>query len=139
MESAVHQAVQDADVLVMAAAVADYTPRQVSEHKIKKTGDNLTIELERTPDILAGLAEMPLPGLLRVGFAAETQDLEENARQKLLKKKLDLIVANDAVSSIGSDESALMFITPDDVERLPPLPKSASARLIIERVASLLG
>jgi phosphopantothenoylcysteine decarboxylase/phosphopantothenate--cysteine ligase len=139
MEKAVHRAVQGADVLIMAAAVADYSPRQVSEHKIKKTGEKLSIELERTPDILAGLADMELPGLVRIGFAAETQDLEENARQKLIKKKLDLIVANDAISSIGADDSALIFIMPDgSVERLPALPKSDSARVIIERVARLL-
>ena len=140
MEQAVHGAVVGADALIMAAAVADYTPRQVSEHKIKKTGDNLTVEMERTPDILAGLAEMELPGLVRVGFAAETQDLEENARQKLIKKKLDLIIANDAVASIGADTSALVFLTPDGgVERLPPMPKEESARVIVERVAALVG
>jgi phosphopantothenoylcysteine decarboxylase/phosphopantothenate--cysteine ligase len=140
MEKAVHQAVQGADLLIMAAAVADYTPRQVSEHKIKKSGDKLSIELERTSDILAGLADMELPGLVRVGFAAETQDLEENARQKLIKKKLDLIVGNDAVSSIGADDSALIFITPEgNIERLPILPKAASARRIIERLARLMS
>src|SRR5207302_7341171 len=75
MEAAVRQAAQDADALVMAAAVADYAPAQVSEQKIKKTNQNLTIALSRNPDILGGLAEMDLPRLVRVGFAAETENL----------------------------------------------------------------
>jgi phosphopantothenoylcysteine decarboxylase/phosphopantothenate--cysteine ligase len=139
MEAAVREAIAGADVLVMAAAVADYAPIEVSEQKIKKTGEKLEISLGRNPDILAGLAEMDLPGLVRVGFAAETEDLLQNARQKLEKKRLDMIVANDAVSSIGSDASALTFITRDgEVEHLPPMPKQESARRIIERVIKLL-
>ncbi len=139
MEAAVREAIAGADVLVMAAAVADYAPIEVSEQKIKKTGEKLEISLGRNPDILGGLAEMDLPGLVRIGFAAETQDLLQNARQKLEKKQLDMIVANDAVSSIGSDASALTFITRNgDVEHLPPLPKQESARRIIERIIKLL-
>jgi phosphopantothenoylcysteine decarboxylase/phosphopantothenate--cysteine ligase len=139
MEAAVHREVADADALIMAAAVADYAPLEVSEQKIKKTGENLTITLGRNPDILLGLTEMDLPNLVRVGFAAETQDLLQNARQKLEKKQLDLNIANDAVASIGTDASALTFISKDgNVEQLPPLPKTESARLIVERVARLI-
>ncbi|HYO50413.1 MAG TPA: bifunctional phosphopantothenoylcysteine decarboxylase/phosphopantothenate--cysteine ligase CoaBC [Chloroflexia bacterium] len=139
MEAAVRREVADADALIMAAAVADYAPLEVSEQKIKKTGENLTIALGRNPDILVGLTEMDLPNLVRVGFAAETQDLLENARQKLEKKQLDLNIANDAVASIGTDASALTFISKDgNVEQLLPLPKTESARLIVERVAQLV-
>jgi phosphopantothenoylcysteine decarboxylase / phosphopantothenate---cysteine ligase len=139
MERAVHEAIRRADILIMAAAVADYTPRHRSEQKIKKSGDTLTVEMARTPDILGGLAEMELPGLVRVGFAAETQDLEDNAREKLRKKKLDLIVANDAVASIGAEASALVLIGRDGtIERLPPMPKAESARILVERAAALL-
>ncbi len=139
MEAAVREAVQGADALVMAAAVADYAPLEVSEQKIKKTGENLTLTLGRNPDILGNLAEMDLPGLVRVGFAAETQDLLNNARQKLHKKKLDMIVANEAVASIGTDSSALTLISKDgSVEELPPMPKEASARIIVERLARLI-
>ncbi|HEX9987938.1 MAG TPA: bifunctional phosphopantothenoylcysteine decarboxylase/phosphopantothenate--cysteine ligase CoaBC [Chloroflexia bacterium] len=139
MEAAVRREVMDADVLIMAAAVADYAPLEVSEQKIKKTGENLTLMLGRNPDILLGLTDMDLPNLVRVGFAAETQDLLENARQKLEKKQLDLNIANDAVASIGTDTSALTFISKDgNVEQLPPLPKTESARLIVERVALLV-
>ncbi len=139
MEAAVHSAVREADALIMAAAVADYAPSRMSEQKIKKTAANLTIELTRNPDILAGLAAVDLPRLVRVGFAAETENLIENAVGKLQRKKLDLIVANDAVASIGSDASALIFVNKDgSIERLPQMPKEESARLIVEKVAHLV-
>jgi phosphopantothenoylcysteine decarboxylase/phosphopantothenate--cysteine ligase len=140
MEAAVREAIRGAHALVMAAAVADYAPTNVAEQKIKKSGQNLTVEMARNPDILGNLAEMELPGLVRVGFAAETQDLVENALDKVRRKKLDMIVANDAVASIGSDSSALTLITADGkTEQLPPMPKAKSARLLVERLAQLLA
>lgn len=139
MEAAVRSAVEAADALVMAAAVADYAPRRVSEQKIKKTDATVTIELARNPDILAGLAESDLPRLVRVGFAAETENLVENARDKLQKKKLDLIVANDAAASIGSSASTLVFVNKDSsIERLSLMPKEKSARLVVQKVAQLV-
>jgi phosphopantothenoylcysteine decarboxylase/phosphopantothenate--cysteine ligase len=139
MEAAVREAIRGADALVMAAAVADYAPIEVSEQKIKKTGENMVVNLGRNPDILGGLAEMDLPGLVRVGFAAETQDILQNARLKLELKKLDMIIANDAASSIGAEASALTFIMRDGgVEHLASLPKQESARRIVERLAQLL-
>jgi phosphopantothenoylcysteine decarboxylase/phosphopantothenate--cysteine ligase len=140
MERAVRAAVEGADALVMAAAVADYAPLEVFEQKIKKAGQHLTVTLGRNPDILGNLADLDLPGLVRVGFAAETQDLLENAREKLVKKKLDLIVANDAAASIGAEESALTLMRADgSVERLPTLPKERSARVIVERLGKMLA
>ncbi|MEO5952911.1 MAG: bifunctional phosphopantothenoylcysteine decarboxylase/phosphopantothenate--cysteine ligase CoaBC [Chloroflexia bacterium] len=141
MEQAVREAVVDgkADVLIMAAAVADYAPAEIVEQKIKKTGDTMTLNLARNPDILGNLAKEELPGLLRIGFAAETQDLVENAREKLSKKKLDMIIANDAVASIGADTSAITMITPNSgVDARPPLPKGENAKLIISKVAEML-
>ncbi len=139
METAVRDAVRNADAIVMAAAVADYAPNQVAEQKIKKSGETLDLSLARNPDILGNLAKEDLPGLVRIGFAAETQDLVQNARDKLEKKDLDLIVANDAVSSIGKDASALTFIGREgNMETLPPLPKEESAQRIVERLAQLL-
>jgi phosphopantothenoylcysteine decarboxylase/phosphopantothenate--cysteine ligase len=139
MEAAVQEAVQDADVLIMAAAVADFVPKHTSEQKIKKTDAGLTVELERNPDILAGLAAMDLPRLVRVGFAAETENLLENARAKLAKKKLDLIVANDAVASIGTESSSITFVRKDgNAQHLPYMPKEASAHAIVEEVARLV-
>jgi phosphopantothenoylcysteine decarboxylase / phosphopantothenate---cysteine ligase len=139
MEAAVYKEVRGADALVMAAAVADYAPKEASRQKIKKTSGELTLTLTRSPDILAGLAKMELPGLVKVGFAAETENLLEYAREKLEKKGLDMIIANDAASSIGSDSSALTFIRRNGpVESLPPMPKEESARLIVERLAELM-
>jgi phosphopantothenoylcysteine decarboxylase/phosphopantothenate--cysteine ligase len=141
MEAAVREAVVEggADALVMAAAVADYAPAEVAEQKIKKTGETMTLTLARNPDILGNLAGLELPGLVRVGFAAETQDLVENAREKLRKKKLDMIVANDAVASIGADASAITLITPDGgLEQMPSMSKGESARVIVRKLAELL-
>ena len=142
MEAAVRDAVQSgaANALIMAAAVADYAPAVTSDHKIKKTDTDLTLNLTRNPDILGGLAELSLPNLVRIGFAAETQDLVENAREKLHRKKLDMIVANDAVASIGSDTSALTFITADGATTsFPPQSKRDNARLIVEKLVHLLA
>lgn len=141
MEQAVRSAVMDseADVLIMAAAVADYAPAEVAEQKIKKTGDTMTLTLARNPDILGNLAKEEIAGLLRVGFAAETQNLIENAREKLAKKKLDMIIANDAVASIGADTSAITMISQDGgVDARPPLPKAENAKLIVSKVAEML-
>lgn len=141
MEQAVREAVLDgkADVLIMAAAVADYAPAEVAEQKIKKTGDTMTLNLARNPDILGNLAKEDLPELLRIGFAAETQDLVENAREKLSKKKLNMIIANDAVASIGADTSAITLITQSNgVDARPPLPKGENAKLIVSKVAEML-
>jgi phosphopantothenoylcysteine decarboxylase/phosphopantothenate--cysteine ligase len=142
MEAAVRDAVQagKANALIMAAAVADYAPAAKSEHKIKKTDSDFTLNLTRNPDILGGLAELALPGLVRIGFAAETQNLVENAREKLRKKKLDMIIANDAVASIGADTSALTFITADGTATSsPPMPKRDNAVLIVEKLIDLMG
>lgn len=91
----------DADVIICAAAVADYRPAVAARQKIKKADDDLSIALMRTPDILKGLGEMKREGQIIVGFAAETNDVEENAIKKIKKKNLDFIVAND-VSQAGA-------------------------------------
>ena len=138
MEAAVREAVQGADALVMAAAVADYAPGQVAGQKIKKTGTRSICRCSATPISWATLRAWTCRASCEYDFAAETEHLVENAREKLEKKRLDMIVANDAASSIGSDSSVLTFIGPGGiVETLPPLPKEASARRIIERVAEL--
>jgi phosphopantothenoylcysteine decarboxylase/phosphopantothenate--cysteine ligase len=140
MESAVREAITGADALIMAAAVADYAPREVSGQKIKKTGASLDISMVRNPDILGNLAGLDLPGLVRIGFAAETQDLLDNAREKLKNKNLDMIVANDAAASKGAESSALTFIGRDGtIEQLPALPKERSAQVIIDRLVAMLA
>jgi phosphopantothenoylcysteine decarboxylase/phosphopantothenate--cysteine ligase len=139
MAAAVNDAVGDADALIMAAAVADFRPRQAHDRKLKKgsADEPSVIELERTTDILATTNR---PGLVKIGFAAETDHLLENARQKLESKGLAMIVANDAVATIGSTESTAILLTPEGPpERLPHQDKTDVAEAIIARLAALLN
>jgi phosphopantothenoylcysteine decarboxylase/phosphopantothenate--cysteine ligase len=125
-------------VLLMAAAVADFRPETAATSKIKKGPgtDAPVITLTRNPDILAGIEQ---PGLLKIGFAAETDDLLANAADKLRRKGLAMIVANEAVATIGSDASQATLLYSDrEPEALPPLPKIELARIIVDRVARLL-
>ena len=109
MHAAVHENIAGTDVLVMCAAVADYKPAKFSPHKIKKSGEPLLLELVPTRDILASLPRER--NFLVVGFAAETNDLENNARKKLHDKHLDLIVANDVSRSDIGMETAENEVT----------------------------
>ncbi len=114
MSSEIKSRFHDADVTIMAAAVADYRPVAVAEGKIKKTAGNLLLELERTEDILASLGSMKKPGQILVGFAAETSDLIKNAKDKLSRKNLDWIVANDVGRSdrgFASDSNAVTILS----------------------------
>ena len=109
-------ATADADVIVMAAAVADFRPKQAAEGKLKKHDGAPDIVLEPTPDILAGLGASKRPGQVLVGFAAETADLLANAAAKLAAKRLDLIVANDVSApgvGFGHDTNAVELLRPD--------------------------
>ncbi len=139
MKEAVAEAVAQADVLIMAAAVADYQPQSVAEAKIKKDSPSLTLELIRTPDILAEVKG----NFIRVGFAAESEDIVANAKQKLEKKQLDIIVANDitdADSGFGADTNKVTLISRDGkVETLPLLSKREVADKILDRVVGLLA
>lgn len=98
----------DCDVLVMAAAVADYRPARVFPGKLKKTPGPLTIELERTVDILSEMGKRKRPNQILVGFAAETENLENYAREKLERKNLDFIAANLASEGFGTDTDTLL-------------------------------
>lgn len=138
MQAAVEESVVDADALVMAAAVADFRPRDPASQKIKKQAGQETLELSlvRNPDIVAGVSR---PGLVKVGFAAETEDLLANAGRKLDSKGLDLIVANDAVATIGSSTSAATLIRAGaPPEALPEMPKEKLAARIMTEVGCLL-
>ncbi|MCL4394942.1 MAG: bifunctional phosphopantothenoylcysteine decarboxylase/phosphopantothenate--cysteine ligase CoaBC, partial [Chloroflexi bacterium] len=140
MEAAVREAIAGADALIMAAAVADYRVVQPAEQKIKKEAGDLTIRLVRNPDILGSLSDAPL---LKVGFAAETEDLLAHAAGKMRKKRLDMIVANDVSatgSGFGSDTNRVTMLEPDGATtELPLLPKRAVADRILDRVAALLA
>jgi len=140
MKQAVSRTTAKADVLIMAAAVADYKPKGAAKEKIKKeSSTDLTLELVKTPDILAEVKG----DFIRVGFAAETGDLTANARKKLEKKRLDLIAANDvtaADSGFGVDTNKVTLLSGDgDVESLPLLTKREVADKILDRVVGLLA
>ena len=129
--------VQKADALIMAAAVADYRPATEADQKIKKSADELTIELAKTTDIL----EAARGNFVKVGFAAETQDLIRNARDKVTRKDLDLIVANDLTdpeAGFGVDTNKVTFIDGDlKVEELPVMTKYEVSQRILDRVVKL--
>jgi phosphopantothenoylcysteine decarboxylase/phosphopantothenate--cysteine ligase len=138
MQHAVEQATIGADVLIMASAVADFRPETSSRRKLKKSADQkyLDIRLVRNPDILASIDR---PNLLKVGFAAETDDHLENAARKLEAKGLAMIVANDAEATIGASSSTATILTAHgEVTSLPTMSKEALATEIIVLIAGLL-
>lgn len=123
------------DAVVMAAAVADYRPVEVSEHKLKKQPGELTLRLERTEDILASLGKMKKPGQILVGFAAETDDLLENARKKLESKNLDWIAANKVSDGFASDTDKVTLLGRNgEVAELPLASKPEVAELILDSI-----
>jgi phosphopantothenoylcysteine decarboxylase/phosphopantothenate--cysteine ligase len=141
MRDAVVKATFDADVLIMAAAVADYQPKGRVGQKIKKdtTGDALTLDLVRTPDILSEVKG----DFIKVGFAAETENVVENARRKLASKKVDLFVANDVTapdSGFAVDTNRVTIIDKSGkTEELPLMTKREVADKILDRVVGLMG
>jgi phosphopantothenoylcysteine decarboxylase/phosphopantothenate--cysteine ligase len=139
MLDAVRSAAVGADALIMAAAVADFRPTAVSTRKLKKSGRALELNLERTADILEAIRDVPV----RVGFAAETENVIENARAKLEAKELDLVVANDvggANPPFGADTNQAVFLSASgEVEELPRLSKRVLAEQVLDRVRDLLA
>lgn len=140
MYQAVASQIDRMDVAVFAAAVADYTPAQVAEQKIKKVGDEMTLTLTRTKDILGSARDvMNFTGTL-VGFAAETENLIENARGKCFRKKCDLVVANDVSrQDIGFDssENEVTLVYPKHEESLPQDDKEHLAYHLIEIIEEI--
>ncbi len=142
MRKAVMDALPGCDVIIMAAAVADYRVEAPAEHKIKRTADEMTIRLVKNPDILAEVSAHDGRPKVVVGFAAESRDLIDNARSKLAAKNLDLIVANDITASdsgFGVDNNRVVLIRRHgEPERLPLMPKRQVADRVLDAVASLL-
>ncbi|HEX8848716.1 MAG TPA: bifunctional phosphopantothenoylcysteine decarboxylase/phosphopantothenate--cysteine ligase CoaBC [Gemmatimonadaceae bacterium] len=142
MRDAVVKALADADALIMAAAPADFRPAEAAAQKIKKSDKPAPIALAPTPDILVSTISARRPGTVVVGFALETTDVMANARTKLAKKELDLVVANDATepgAGFGTDTNRVTFVGRDGVEeRLPLLGKREVADVILDRVVRLL-
>ncbi len=140
MYDAVQSLCPKADVAILCAAVADYRPVQYSDQKIKKSGEKMILELEKTPDILGSMRDIfEYKGVL-IGFAAETQEIESYARGKLERKKCDLIVANDVSrSDIGFDssENEVLLVYPETSVLLPRDTKEHIALHIINCAESL--
>jgi phosphopantothenoylcysteine decarboxylase/phosphopantothenate--cysteine ligase len=145
MHAAVMERVGSGDAVIMAAAVADYTPAEPSAEKVKKADGPATITLNRTKDILGELGGLPSRKQGRpvlVGFAAETRNVVEYAKNKLRQKRADLIVANDVSredSGFDTDTNAVTLVTGGGAEELPLQPKSAVAAQILDRVERLLA
>lgn len=128
------------DIIIKAAAVADYRPSSVSDEKIKKADDDLTISLARTEDTLQHLGRHKPEGQILCGFAMETSDMENRARIKLQKKNLDMIVANNvkvAGAGFGTDTNVVTFITRDNTEQLEIMSKESVAMKLLDRLAAL--
>jgi phosphopantothenoylcysteine decarboxylase/phosphopantothenate--cysteine ligase len=145
MRQAVLQETQNADILLMAAAVADFRPRQVRTQKIKKQEALTLLELEPTPDILSEVAARRAQThrpLVMVGFAAESQDLIENATHKLQSKGLDMIVANDILArdaGFGVDTNRVTLLYQNGArESLPLMTKAQVAEAILQRILTFL-
>ncbi len=131
-----------ADIVIQAAAPADFRPKFVSDQKIKKTGEGMTIELESTTDIAGELGRKKREGQILVAFAAETNDHIENARKKLVKKNADLVVLNDVSRSdagFGVDTNIITLITAADTRSLDKMSKKDAAHAIIDRVLELIN
>jgi phosphopantothenoylcysteine decarboxylase/phosphopantothenate--cysteine ligase len=144
MRDAVIPRAGHADIVIMAAAVADYAPASAPQQKIHKGSDDLTLSLVRTPDILAELGAQRGGGErpLLVGFAAETTDVIAGARRKQREKKVDLVVANDVSRSDAGfdvDTNEVTLITADGEEALPLQSKSAVAAQVVQRIELLLS
>ncbi len=142
MRAAVMQEVAGSTVFIAAAAVADYRPAERAEQKIKKSDAALTLRLEPTPDILAEVSRARSDGLLVVGFAAETERVEEHAREKLRRKNLDAIVANDLTrdgAGFDSDTNVITILTrcSETAETLPLMSKLEAAHRVLDEVARL--
>ncbi len=140
MYQAVTEHAAESDIVIMAAAVADYRPKTVADNKIKKQEDDSVLELTRTKDILGTLGERKRPGQILCGFSMETEHMVENSRKKLEKKNLDMIVANNlkqAGAGFGTDTNVVTLITAQGDEELPLLSKEEVAEQILDCLAEM--
>ena len=137
MFEAVKAVYEQQDIVIKSAAVADYRPKQVSSEKVKKSEDELVMELERTDDILKYLGEKKKPHQFLCGFSMETENMLENSRKKLKKKNLDMIVANNLKvpgAGFAGDTNVVTLITREDETELPLLSKEETAVRILDKI-----
>ncbi len=128
---------KEADIILMAAAVADYRPAEVSDEKIKKSEEAVELKLVRTTDILKSLGEQKREGQFLCGFSMETENLLENSRKKLAEKNLDMIVANNLKeegAGFGTDTNVITMITLEGEEELPLMSKKEAAKCILDKI-----
>ncbi|RKI80354.1 bifunctional phosphopantothenoylcysteine decarboxylase/phosphopantothenate--cysteine ligase CoaBC [bacterium 1xD42-87] len=140
MAQAVKAAASEQDIIIKAAAVADYRPRVTADEKLKKKDEELSVELERTEDILAWLGAHRRAGQILCGFSMETEHLLENSRVKLEKKKIDMIVANNLKqegAGFGTDTNVVTLITKEKTEEFPMLSKEEVADRLLDRILVL--
>lgn len=140
MYQAVIQRAPQADWIIKAAAVADYRPKEVSSEKVKKSEGKLSLEMERTKDILGCLGEHKTPGQFLCGFSMETENMLENSRKKLEKKNLDMIVANNLKvegAGFANDTNVVTIITKSKEVSLPKLTKEETAGRILDQILSM--
>ncbi len=138
MLDAVLNEVDHADIFISVAAVADFSVRNPSEHKIKKSQQKLSIEFDETPDILKTVASRKNRPFC-VGFAAESQEVEEYAKKKRMEKGIPLIVANLVTEALNSDTNSLILIDDDGSKTLPPSSKLEQARLLMTHISHLIN
>ena len=141
MAKAVKENYSDMDMIVKAAAVADYRPVSAANEKIKKSGESLTLTLEPTEDILKWLGEHKRPGQLICGFAMETQNLLDNARGKLERKNADMIAANSLRqegAGFAGDTNIITLITKNDTKKLDIMTKEQAAHKILDQLKSMM-
>lgn len=137
MAQAVKAAEQEQDIIIKAAAVADYRPRMAADEKLKKKDEELSIELERTEDILAWLGAHRREGQFLCGFSMETEHMLENSRAKLEKKHIDMIVANNlkqAGAGFGTDTNVVTFLTKEETVELPIMSKEEVADRLFDHI-----
>lgn len=142
MSSAVKSHAPTCDIIIAAAAPADFKPAQLSAQKLKKGAASLTLELALTPDIIAAVGRTKTPHQIVVGFAAETENLVAEAQRKLTAKGLDAIVANDVTQSDAGfdvETNRVVWVTSNDVEEWPLLSKQAVAARIYDKIVGLVG
>lgn len=140
MYEAVLEAAKTADIVVKAAAVADYKPAFVSDEKMKKSDSDMSIPLVRTNDILGELGRQKTDKLFLCGFSMETENMLENSRKKLEKKNLDMIIANNlkvAGAGFGTDTNIITMITKDEISELPIMSKFEAAGCIFDKILSM--
>ena len=140
MFEAIKQNADQADYIIMAAAVSDYRPENIAEHKIKKSDDTIEMTFVKNPDILAYLGQCKTKKQIICGFAMETQDLDKNAKEKLEKKNCDMLIANNLfVSGAGfqTDTNIVSLLTKDSIEHLPKLSKEELGQKILETMMKI--